>query len=169
MKYYKYVGPNDLLELVKTVSKGEKISSPQDVINWLESTAQELDYDNQVITTYTIDLDNNLLIADRHSEHVACAGGGKVLSAGEITFSVEGSKVKVREVTNQSTGYCPEPESWPNVKVALVKAGLDGPNCFSREFIFRKCEKCGLLNIVKEEWFVCVECDEDLSKSWNIS
>lgn len=169
MKYYKYVGPNDLLELVKTVSKGEKISSPQDVINWLEGTAQELDYDNQVIATYTIDLDNNLLIADRHSEHVACAGGDNVLSAGEITFSVEGSKVKVAEVTNQSTGYCPKPESWPSVKVALVKAGLDGPNSFSREFIFRKCEKCGLLNIVKEEWFVCVECDEDLSKSWNIS
>jgi hypothetical protein len=169
MKSYKYVGPNDLLELIKTVRKGEKVSSHLDVIKWMKDTDQELDQDNQVIATYIVDLDNILLIADRHSEHVVCAGGENVLSAGEITFSVEGSKVKVTEVTNQSTGYCPEPESWTNVKVALDKAGLESPGSFGNEFIFRRCEKCGLLNVVKENWFVCIGCDEDLSKAWNVS
>ena len=169
MKSYKYVGPNDLLELVKTVSKGEKILSHQDVINWIKDTDQELDADNQVIATYIVDLDKILLIADRHSEHVVCAGGENVLSAGEITFSVEGSKVTVSEVTNQSTGYYPEPESWPHVKEALDKADLESPDSFGREFVFRRCEKCGLLNVVKENWFVCVKCDEDLSQSWNVN
>ncbi len=168
MKAYKYVGPNDLLELIKTVSKGKKVSTPRDVINWIEEAAQELDYENQVIATYVVNLENDLLIADRHSEHVACAGGENVLSAGEITFSVDEMNVKVTEVTNLSTGYCPEPESWPSVKEALDKAGLKNPGSFGREFIFRRCEKCGLLNIVKDDWFVCVECDADLSKSWNI-
>ncbi len=169
MKSYKYVGPIDLLELVKTVSKGVKVSSHLDVIHWVKDTDQEIDHDSQVIATYIVDLDNNLLIADRHSEHVVCAGGEDVLSAGEITFSVEGSTVKVIEVTNQSTGYCPEPESWPYVKEALDKAELESPDSFGREFIFRRCEKCGLLNVVKENWFVCVGCDEDLSKLWNAS
>ena len=169
MKSYKYVGPIDLLELVKTVSKGVKVSSHLDVIHWVKDTDQEIDHDSQVIATYIVDLDNNLLIADRHSEHVVCAGGEDVLSAGEITFSVEGSTVKVIEVTNQSTGYCPEPESWPYVKEALDKAELESPDSFGREYIFRRCEKCGLLNVVKENWFVCVGCDEDLSKLWNAS
>ena len=168
MKTYKYVGPHDLLELTKTASKGEKIVSPMAVLAWVHDTGQEVDYEHQVIATFIIDLDTNLLIADRHSEHVVCAGGENVLSAGEMTFCIEGTTVKVSDVTNQSTGYCPEPESWPSVNEALVKAGLEGPESFSREFIFRRCATCGLLNIVKEEWFVCAECDENLSKTWNI-
>jgi len=169
MKTYEYVGPKDLLDLIKTVGKGEKIASPQDVMNWLDSTAQKLDSDNQVIATYVIDLDNHLLIADRHSEHVVCAGGEDVLSAGEMTFTVSGSEIKVTEVTNQSTGYCPEPESWASVEEALVRAGLESPGSFGREFIFRRCMRCGLLNVVKDDWFVCVSCDEDLSQSRNVN
>ena len=169
MRTYQYIGPVDLLELVKTVSKGDRISSSQDIMQWIEETNQNLDAENRIIATYIIDLNGNLLIADRHSEHVVCAGGENVLSAGEITFKVKGLEVKVVEVTNQSTGYCPEPESWPSVKAALENASLYAPVSFAREFIFRRCEKCGLLNIVKEEWFVCVKCEENLNKLWNIN
>jgi hypothetical protein len=52
-----------------------------------------------------------------------CAGGENVLSAGGVTFGVEGAEVTVTEVTNQSTGYRPEPESRPYVEEALDKAG----------------------------------------------
>ena len=51
--------------------------------------------------------------------HVACAAGGPVLSAGEITFDDD---MTVAEITNQSTGFCPEPESWPAVSDALDRA-----------------------------------------------
>ncbi len=163
------MGPNDLLELIKTVGKGNKISTSKDVMCWVGETEQVLDYDNAVIATYVVDLRNNLLVADRHSEHVVCAGGENVLSAGEITFCIDDSRVKVVEVTNQSTGYCPKPESWSTVKNALIAANIDRPNNFTRKFIFRVCEKCNLLNVVKEEWFVCVQCNEELNKLWNIS
>jgi len=56
-----------------------------------------------------------------------------------------------------------------SVKAALDKAKLNGLSDFSRKFIFRKCEKCGLLNIVKEDWYICAACDEALSKAWNFS
>lgn len=169
MRTYKYIGPNDLLELVKSNSKGDKVALSNDVQNWVERTEQKLDYDHRVIATYVIDLAGNLRIADRHSEHVVCAGGENVLSAGEITFDINGSNVSIFEVTNQSTGYCPEPESWPSVDDALEKAGLNSPGEFGRMFIFRKCDNCGLLNIVKEDWYVCVKCDEDLKQLWNVS
>jgi len=169
MKSYKYVGPSDLLALIKTVSKGEKILSPDDVLEWFNNFDQILDNENPVIATYIIDLNGNLLIAARHSEHVTGAGGENVLSAGEITFNIESKTVIVTEVTNQSTGYCPEPESWQYVSEVLDKAELKHPESFGREFIFRRCNKCNALNVVKEEWYVCLECNEDLIKSWNIS
>ena len=33
----------------------------------------------------------------------------------EITFEVEKNTVEITAITNQSTGYCPEPESWVSV------------------------------------------------------
>ena len=56
-------------------------------------------------------------LADRHSEHVACAGGGPVLSAGEMFFLLEDSRAAVVEVSNQSTGYWPETSSLTAVAV----------------------------------------------------
>jgi hypothetical protein len=75
------------------------------------------------VATFVIDLNGDLLVADRRSEHVACAGGGPVLSAGEMFFLVEEDRVEVTDVSNQSTGYCPEPSSWPGVAAALDRIG----------------------------------------------
>ena len=57
---------------------------------------------------FVIDLTGTLRLAPRRSEHVACAGGGPVLSAGEIVFRRERGGWTVGEVSNQSTGYCPD-------------------------------------------------------------
>ncbi len=131
--------------------------------------ARSAHWDEPVVFTFIVDADGSLWIADRHSEHVACARGGDVLSAGEMMFEVDGESVSVTDVTNQSTGYCPEPESWPAVAAALDKAGIAHPNGFTRAFLFRLCEGCGQTNIVKEGDFTCAVCGIELKQEWNFS
>ena len=92
-----------------------------------------------IAATFVIDTDGRLRLADRRSEHVACAVGGPVLSAGEIFFSDEGDAATIEEVTNLSTGYCPEPESWSVVGDALDRLGVVHSGRFTTEVIFRLC------------------------------
>ncbi len=54
---------------------------------------------------FVIGMDCALRLAPRRSEHVACAGGDMVLSAGEISFMSEAGRWAVSAVSNQSTGY----------------------------------------------------------------
>src|SRR5262249_31051208 len=117
--------------------------------------------------TFVIDDQEGLRIADRRSEHVACAGSGPVRAAGELFLRVEGGEVEVVEVSNQSTGYCPEPESWPAVAAALARAGVPHPGRFTTEVVFRRCGRCGQRNIVKDGWFVCGVCGAELPSQWN--
>ena len=84
---------------------------------------------------------------------MACAGGREVLSAGELTAVVDDGDVRIIEVSNQSTGYCPEPESWPAVAKALDEAGILHPGRFTFEAVFRRCPACGERNLVKDDWF----------------
>ena len=168
MKHYKYVGPKEIIKVTEMIPKGNIVSSPEDVLAWIEETNQQLDWDNCVVATFIIDRNGFLLIADRHSEHVACAGREDVLSAGEITLEKIDEKVSTPHITNQSTGYCPEPKSWPAVEYALNRAHIDHPGRFTTEFIFRRCEECGALNIVKDNWYVCLECNANLNEGWNI-
>ena len=106
------------------------MSGPADVETWKEDA-------RSAVATFVIDADGRRWIADRHSEHVQCARGGDVLSAGEMTFSLKGGAVAVVGVSNQSTGYRPEPESWPAVAAALDQAGLAHPGGFTAPFEFR--------------------------------
>ena len=122
-----------------------------------------------IIFTYIIDANGLLWVADRHSEHVACARGKDVLSAGEMTVEIDNGKVIVTDISNQSTGYCPEPESWPAVAAALDKAEIPHPDSFTRSFLFRLCEGCGQTNIVKEGDFTCAVCGAELKQEWNCS
>lgn len=162
---YYYVGPIGIRELARSQPAGARITSLDELRAWLESSdAIELTSAQTRIATFTVDLSNTLLLAPRRSEHVACASGGPVLCAGEITFD---NNFEVIEITNQSTGFCPEPESWPFVAIALDRAGITHPGRFTTEVIFRLCPNCQQRNIVKDLWFHCALCDSKLPSHWN--
>jgi hypothetical protein len=70
----------------------------------------------------------------RRSEHVVCAGGGLVRAAGELRFELRHGSVVVAEASNQSTGYCPEPQSWTARAARICPfAGIfDNRRCYGR-------------------------------------
>ena len=140
-RLYPYVGPADIKARVAGRPAGTRITSVSDLLAWVRSTGQLPGPDDLVVATFVIDAEGNLLLADRRSEHVACAGGGPVLSAGEMFFLVEGNRIQVAEVSNQSTGFCPEPESWPAVAAALDRIGVAHPGRFTYEIVFRRCPR----------------------------
>jgi len=94
-----------------------------------------------------------------------------VLAAGEIFFALHAAgdddAIVVAEISNQSTGYCPDPTSWPAVDAALTQIGFHHPPHFTTECVFRKCNHCSARNIVKDDWFHCALCDRPLSPTWN--
>ncbi|WP_291726258.1 hypothetical protein [Bernardetia sp.] len=96
-----------------------------------------------------------------------CAGGKKVLSAGEISFMIDKNDISISEISNQSTGYCPKSESWIEVNKVLQKIGIDYPDYFTTAFEFRLCTSCGSINLVKDDFFVCQVCGTELDKEWN--
>ena len=117
--------------------------------------------------TFVVDPSERLLIADRHSKHVACAGGGNVLAAGELFFLIDGPEVSVEQASNQSTGYRSEPESWEVVGRVLDRIGLEHPEDFTTVCVFRRCSHCGKRNIVKDGWFYCDVCGAKLPEHLN--
>ena len=107
------------------------------------------------------------MIADRRSEHVACAGGGPVRSAGEMTFAVD-SAIEVTAASNQSTGFCPEPESWPAVAATLRAVGFAAPAAFDPACHFRRCPSCDGVTLVKNGVFECGLCGVPLPTEYNV-
>ena len=166
-RQYSYVGPHAIRELLKQPAQRICVHHSDDILTWIKSTKPTIERDKTIVATFIIDVSQALWIADRHSEHVVCAAGQNVLSAGEITFDVHKNAVEVLEITNQSTGYCPEPESWSVVDSVLARIGLEYPSEFTTAFIFRRCDKCGTTNIVKDNWFECAVCQATLSQHWN--
>lgn len=163
---YRYIGSPEILARSRSAPKGVPIRCAADLQAWIKATGQRPA--SQIVATFVIDVNGSLLIADRRSEHVACAGGEPVLSAGEITFLADGDVLEVIEVSNQSTGYCPEPESWPQVALALDLLPLRHPGSFTQEIVFRRCASCGQVNVVKDDWLVCLFCGTDLPAHWNV-
>lgn len=161
---YHYVGPTAIRDAAKSQSAGVRITSLDELRAWLTNPESlESTHRKAHIATFTIDLRGDLLLAPRRSEHVACASVGPVLSAGEITFD----GTTVTEITNQSTGFCPEPESWKSVATALDRIGVRHPGRFTTEIVFRLCPACRERNIVKDSWFYCALCDGKLPQHWN--
>ncbi|WP_256341624.1 hypothetical protein [Streptomyces sp. TLI_105] len=146
-------------------SNGCRISSAAEFDDWIAGrSAAEL----AEPFTFVVSTDGVLRLAPRRSEHVACAGGDMVLSAGEIGFIREAGWWAVGEVSNQSTGYCPDVASWSAVARALNRVGLRRPSSFTHEVVFRRCPDCQEHNIVREDDFVCVFCGSDLPQTWNV-
>jgi hypothetical protein len=166
MKLYRYVGPTSIRDRMRE-RPGIVIENASDFNKWCTQNSPELLADDSMPVTFVIDVDGKLRIADRRSEHVACAGGGDVLSAGEMFFAIEADNVRVVEASNQSTGYCPEPESWPAVEAALDAARIRHPGRFTQAIVFRRCVSCGQRNIVKNSDFRCGHCERELPTKWN--
>ncbi|MFF4038144.1 hypothetical protein [Streptomyces sp. NPDC001816] len=162
---YRYVGPSHLKGLVRPGGEGASIRAAADFALWVSArSATEL----AEPFTFVVDPEGVLRLAPRRSEHVVCAGGGTVLSAGEMSFREESGRWVVDEVSNLSTGYCPDVGSWPAVAAALGRAGLPHPGGFTHGVVFRRCVSCQQVNIVREDDFVCVFCDESLPFGWNV-
>lgn len=164
-----YVGPPEILQrsLATPSPTRRLIECPQDVADWARQTQQHLDSGREVTATFVVDTGERLWIADRCSEHVACAQSPQVLAAGEMTFYVEEEWAEVVGTSNQSTGFCPPPASWRDVEAALNVARLKHPGGWTSEFEFRRCDTCGTTNIVKDSWFWCEACGAQLSAEWN--
>jgi hypothetical protein len=163
-RHYSYVGPPDIRDAASAAPPGTPIHAATELSAWLTAHSADAETDGSLTATFVVDVDVVLRLAPRRSEHVACASGGPVLSAGEITFSRDGN---VSEITNQSTGFCPEPESWPQVAAALDRISVSHPDGFTTAVVFRLCPKCNERNIVKDNWFVCDLCGADLPADWN--
>ncbi|MFD3584896.1 hypothetical protein [Streptomyces sp. NPDC058683] len=147
------------------MAPGTRIASVADFESW---AGRQSPADLAEPFTYVVGLDGRLRLAPRRSEHVACAGGAPVLGAGEITFVREPGRWAVGEVSNQSTGYCPDVTSWPAVARALDGIPLRRPAAFTHEVVFRRCPACAEHNIVREADFVCVFCGGALPEAWNV-
>jgi len=161
---YRYVGPEEIRVQIWLQGRGHPITSSTDLSGWL---ARQDGGERGKPFTFVIDESTTLRLAPRRSEHVVCAGGAPVQSAGEITFEPDGDGWRVSEISNQSTGYCPGPDSYAAVQAALDAAGIDHPGRFTVPIVFRRCESCGQLNIVKDDHYVCAMCDEPLPSLWN--
>jgi hypothetical protein len=148
---YAYIGPKDIREVAARAPRGTPIRSRADLATWIAA--------HERVATYTVALDGTLTIAPRNSEHVACAGGERVLAAGELFFTAAAA---VAEASNLSTGYCPEPSCWTALAAALDRAAIPRPAALSHAFEFRRCEACGQRNLVKDEVYACAVCDAEL-------
>ncbi|NET10889.1 MAG: hypothetical protein F6K16_40630, partial [Symploca sp. SIO2B6] len=144
----------------------QRINTVSDLITWLSLGLTERTADSNWIATFTISVERILNIAPRRSEHIACSAGNPVLSAGEMTID---GQYRITEISNQSTGFCPEPESWQIVESTLNQIGLQHPGEFTNPMIFRCCPNCNECNIVKDAWYVCMICGAKLPEKWNFT
>ncbi|MFJ1753974.1 hypothetical protein [Kitasatospora sp. NPDC088134] len=164
MRTYPYVGPPDIAAAARHAPPGTGLPDPAALAAWLAEQPSPVGP-----FTYTVGADETLRLADRRSEHVACAGGGAVLAAGEVTFGpAGGGRMRVVEVSNLSTGYCPDTACWPAVAGALAAVGVEHPGGFTQAVVFRRCRGCGAAQVVREGFFVCVFCEADLPERWNL-
>ncbi|MFG3016338.1 hypothetical protein ACGFZB_39045 [Streptomyces cinerochromogenes] len=164
-RVYRYGGPAELRPDAGTGPDVNRVGSAAEFEAWAAARpAAELDEP----FTYVVGTDGALRLAPRRSEHVACAGGDAVRSAGEITFARRAGHWTVTDVSNHSTGYCPDVTSWPAVAEALERAGLAHPGGFTHAVVFRRCPACQERGIVHEGEFVCVFCGGELPEAWNV-
>ena len=87
-RIYSYVGSAEIVANLPENSGRVWIQSPQDMLRWRNMLPQQLENPNELTVTFIIDTQGRLWINERRSEHVLCAAGGDVLSAGEMTFDL---------------------------------------------------------------------------------
>jgi hypothetical protein len=127
MRVYPYVAGQATLHAAARQPRGVVIGSRADITAWLATNPDGFVEG----ATFVIDIAGQLRLAPRRSEHVRCADGAPVLAAGEIRFASGARGLTAVEITNQSTGYCPEADSWPAVARALASLGVDAPSHYT--------------------------------------
>lgn len=83
-KVYHYLGS---AEVNVGHTDRQRVDRPRDIQDWTVRTRKEI-RDHSVTATFIISQTGELWIADRRSEHVACARDEPVQSAGEMTFLI---------------------------------------------------------------------------------
>ncbi|WP_145230449.1 hypothetical protein [Gimesia algae] len=167
LKQYNYVGPSEIQAQLNSVPFSQPVDTAQSLLQQLHQLNNDLHESPFLTVTFVIDKEGNLRICDRHQEHVACARGRPVLSAGEMTFAYQNADYHLERITNQSTGYCPEPDSWQVVDSALKQLGIQYPDFFEPAYDFRRCPRCTQINLIKDNYYYCAVCETDLPAFWN--
>jgi hypothetical protein len=163
---YRNVSPPELRETGRPALDAVTVTSQQVLTAWLASRgASEI----AGPLTFVVTLDGHLPLAPRRSEHAGCAAGQDVLAAGEISFTRHRQTWTVGDVSNQSTGYCPDPDSGPAVAAARDRVGLAHPPDFTHKVIFRRCPACHERNIVHDAHFVSAICGSPLPQDRNLN
>ncbi|MEV0128760.1 hypothetical protein AB0H83_09875 [Dactylosporangium sp. NPDC050688] len=162
---YSYVGPPELRDRAATMD-AVAVDTVATLARWLAGRDRS---ERSEPFTFVVAPGGELRLAPRRSEHVALAGGHDVLAAGEVAFVNAAAGWHVVEVTNQSTGYCPDPDSWPAVGAALDRIGVRHPGGFTDKVVFRRCPACGERNVVRDNDFTCAQCDGALPAQWNFA
>ncbi|MFC5599881.1 hypothetical protein [Deinococcus cellulosilyticus] len=114
--------------------------------------------------TYVVLTSGELRMAERQTEHVACAEGGPVLAAGEMSFEIHKREMHITGLSNLSTGFCPEVGCLEQVLVLLSSLQVDLSVCNIYLFEFRRCQST---NVMKYRDPFCVVCDAPLPEKWN--
>jgi hypothetical protein len=86
---------------------------------------------------------------------------GATVTGSSLTFTAR-SGWHPAKVSDQSTGYYPDPDCWPAAAAALDRLGMPHPGGFTAALIFRRCTACGERNIVRDGDFVRALCDSAL-------
>ncbi|WP_254507530.1 hypothetical protein [Anatilimnocola floriformis] len=177
LRLYYYVGPADLARLATAESPRQSLGSAASALQlWrqyfpsFKPGRHNAGSADSLTVTFVVQ-GAAILVADRHSEHIACARGEPVNSAGELTLALNkhGQPLVITEISNQSTGFCPEPASWFAVQHALQSTGIQHPQNFTNALIFRRCPSCRATNVVKDHWLHCEVCGAELPAEWNFA
>lgn len=155
---YRYVGP----ESVRLRAAAEPAGTPVRTIADLATFARIEPTFSSEGATFVVTEEHGLLLAPRRSEHVACASGRAVLAAGELAIAHVRGRWTVTYCSNQSTGYCPEPECFDALAFALDALGIARPSAWTYAFVLRRCQLCAQIQVIKDEVFECAVCNAAL-------
>ncbi len=133
---YTFAGRDDLF----ADAKGRESRVLLDSCYVLEEDLQALADPSSRLLSYIVDK-HGMFIGGLRDEHVFLARGGKVLSAGEISFSeVRSNEWAADYINNRSNGYYPDSSSFISVKKALEGAGISCGDRFTE--VFPRCGFC---------------------------
>src|SRR5262245_30275716 len=102
LRSYRYLGSTRCALADAGRAEGFSIRSAADLERCIQLTHQQPEPWRLIVATFVVTEEGVLRLADRRSEHVTCARGKAVRSAGEMGFAYGTDGWEVGEVSNQS-------------------------------------------------------------------